>query len=1040
MTFSKYVCWKPGMVRKVMDLDATQPEDHIFLATHHPTKMYRQNLTETQSRIPYDEESFLKDFLEMPDFAFVPILGTSGTGKSHLIRWLHTRLKSIRRAPHYRLLLIPKVGTNLKKIIEQILAGIEGSEFEEYRNRLQQATNTLTEAEGREQILANLAIAVGLSGKIDVSSLSDIEYEIAKGLPDLLRDPFFTEQFWLKPDGIIARLFTHILGNHNGLDDVEEKRGFSIEDLPTGILNRQKASEKARDFYTHLDSDFIPKHEVIKWLNSHLDTAISKVLNLGREDLQQLMLDVRRALARQGVELILLIEDFAKLQGIDREVLEAVLARPQQVEGEPLCAMRTALACTTGYFRGLIDTVRTRTDFSVNLDIETVNEQSLVTQTDVQQLTSRYLNAVRLSNEEIQAWLAEADEETGQPYSPVPNACRDCKYRSACHAGFGQIDGVGLYPFNAKAIEQMRDRVNTGVFNPRTLIKDVLRYTLEYHRSDLEEGRFPSPVLLAHFKGNTLGAMIIREIESKDISDNARRREALLNLWTNGNKLCDLPAEVHTAFDLRPLGIQVQKESNTTTATQAKTAIAASTVTPTTVAPTPLASEEQKTFSIPIKLAAQLQALDQWRNGNQLAQDVAQDLRELIFPAISTRIDWDAELLLKKSVINQLFLQRNINFSNAATSTNPRGIALCLPLESKDLGDTAIAFQAMLLYKHYKNWGFSYQTTHGATYFRIYARKLEEWSNFVLQEVPKYATQSRTAWNPVPAIVELLAIAGRMAGYPTNSLEDLVNTIFTDLDKVDLAGRAGSWQKLFNGLKKSQPALLEILQARIPCTKGGSSKLQIIDTSQLTEPLKAISKNWQLQIDVSDVSEDKPFKEIRDARKVVDELLEQAVRDECDRHLEIRKQVVTEFGEDFLGTKENKDQIVEALYQAIQKAKDAGVAGGRLKDLETVAEEFRKTQLKAYINSLKDINGMDATGVLLQKLSQLSQKPVDAITSFINIAKQCLSDSTKRTESSLNDLKGTGGEDLSSCYSQIEASLRELENVASEIKGEQPCS
>jgi uncharacterized protein HemX len=105
-----------------------------------------------------------------------------------------------------------------------------------------------------------------------------------------------------------------------------------------------------------------------------------------------------------------------------------------------------------------------------------------------------------------------------------------------------------------------------------------------------------------------------------------------------------------------------------------------------------------------------------------------------------------------------------------------------------------------------------------------------------------------------------------------------------------------------------------------------------------------------------------------------------------------------------------------------------------------VAEEFRKTQLKAYINSLKDINRMDATGVLLQKLSQLSQKPVDAITSFINIAKQCLSDSAKRTESSLNDLKETGGEDLSSCYSQIEASLRELENVASEIKGEQPCS
>ena len=76
------------------------------------------------------------------------------------------------------------------------------------------------------------------------------------------------------------------------------------------------------------------------------------MLNLGREDLQRLMLDVRRALARQGVELILLIEDFAKLQGIDREVLEAVLARPQQLEGEPLCAMRTGLVLCQSLVNG----------------------------------------------------------------------------------------------------------------------------------------------------------------------------------------------------------------------------------------------------------------------------------------------------------------------------------------------------------------------------------------------------------------------------------------------------------------------------------------------------------------------------------------------------------------------------------------------------------------------------------------------------------------------------------------------------------------
>lgn len=1026
------------MVRQVMDVEATQPEDHIFLATHHPTKMYRQNLTEAQSRIPYDEESFLKDFLETPDFAFVPILGTSGTGKSHLIRWLYTRLKGIRKESHYRVLLIPKIGTNLRDILERILTGIEGSEFDEYRNRLRQATNTLTEAEAREQLLANLAISVGLSAKNDISSLSEIEYEIAKGLPDLLRDPYFTEQFWLKPKGIIERLVTHILGTQNCVEDVEERRGFSIEDLPSGILNRERASKKARDFYTHLDNDFIPKQEVVKWLNKNLDAAIAKVLNLGREDLQHLMLDVRRALARQKVELILLIEDFAKLQGIDREVLEAVLARSQQVEGETLCAMRTALACTTGYFQGLIDTVRTRTDFSVNLDIETVNEQSLVTQADVQQLASRYLNAVRLRNEEIQAWLGDADEETGQPYQSVPNACLDCEYRPDCHTGFGQIDGVGLYPFNAKAIEQMRDRVNTGVFNPRTLIKDVLRYTLEYHRSDLKEGRFPSPLLLAHFGGKSLSTIITQDIKSRDTPEDASRREVLLNLWTDGYELCDLPPEVHRAFDLRSLGIQVQKPASTTTATRAKTATPPFAVTPTTVTPTTSGGEAARTVNLRTKLAEHLHALDQWRTGSPLPQLVAQALRPLVFDAINTRTDWDAALLLRNQFVNKAFKSTNIVFRNDFKGRNAnssdgaslrviKGINLILPAEELDLGDTTLALQAILLYHYYEHWRFD----NGATYFRIYARKLEEWSNFVLSEIPKIPAKSNTVFEPVPAVVELLAIASRMAGRSTESLEKRVNAIFMDLEKVDVAHRADSWQKLFNTLKKHQPKLQEILQTRIPCTKGGSTRLQVIDTAQLLTPLNEIVKDWQPKADVSEVSADPPFNAIGETRKAVDEFLGQAVREEKDRQIVFYQQVVQELGADFY-----KQDIISSLEQAMTQARNAGVFRTlNSASLEAAINDFRSVQLSAYLKSMQDIQGEEDIGVLLSQLSIISPKPVEVLSNFLKQTKEFLGRSLTAATTEIDNLRATGSGDLESTYSAIEDSLQELQNLANEIKG-----
>ena len=109
-------------------------------------------------------------------------------------------------------------------------------------------------------------------------------------------------------------------------------------------------------------------------------------------------------------QLILLIEDFAKLQGIDRELLEAVLARPQQVGTKPLCAIRTALACTSGYFESLIETVRQRVTFSVNLDVGKVGKQSLVNETSIQQFVARYLNVIRQEEAEIKTWAEEIQD------------------------------------------------------------------------------------------------------------------------------------------------------------------------------------------------------------------------------------------------------------------------------------------------------------------------------------------------------------------------------------------------------------------------------------------------------------------------------------------------------------------------------------------------------------------------------------------------------------------------------------------------------
>ena len=1025
--FTKFVCWELEGVRRVMNVEATQSPDHIFLATHHSISMYRQELIEAPSRIPYSEEQFLKDFLAEKDFAFVPVLGSSGTGKSHLIRWLAANIKSTDKR---RVLLIPKIGTNLKDIISLILEGMEGASFDEYRKRLNRATSTLTEAQAREQLLNQLAAAVGPNGQRDRSKLSELEDYLVDTVDSLLYDPFFREH-WLKDGGIIHKLVVHILGHRDTVEIVEERRQFSLEDLPLNVLNLPKAGEQAREFYSVLIGDEDIQKATVDWLNRHLDEAIAQVLSLGREDLQRLMREVRETLAEEKVELVLLIEDFAKFQGIDREVLEAVLARPQQPGGKSLCAIRTALACTTGYFDGMrLDTVKQRITFSVNLDVGTVGkQQSLVNYADIKQFVANYLNAVRLEDKIIQDWAQSRNYEDSDKEA-LSSACNECEHKLACHAGFGEADGFGLYPFTPEALGQMLARVNPETFKPRFLIRDVLKWTLENSISDIKHGDFPANSLREHFGKMRLSAMVQADIKAKD-QQNYDRRQTLLDLWTDSNELCDLPPEVHTAFDIPALGVKVQSievRPSVSRAKESRNSVSSYRVEP-----------QFQANTITEKLTKQLPILDRWNNREILPQDIAGELRPLIYSAIGDRVEWDAEMLLKGSFASSgttYFKSRNITFfSPKVTRETISGVKLSLPLNPDDpdeFRESAIAFQGILQYNHYKHWKFP----DGSRYFRTYAKQLEKWSQYVLEQIRLYPRESGEPWNPVPAAVELLAIAATMAGHPTNSIEDLINSLFLDLEAKDLENRSANWKKLFNSLQNHREALLEIVKSRTACTKGSSKQFQIIDVVQILDPLKQVSKSWQPQCEIpADVRE--KFPEIDKARQAADELLEKAIQEECDRQLAVYNSVVAELGEDI-----KKKDVTDLVKQAIARSKDAGVFRGKktVDDLTSVVEQFKRVGLSSYLETMKRVqaekdNPDSKPSKLLKYLSENHQKAMTEASEFVDSTNNFLDASLTEVNNRIEELEVSGGATVESCHRAIQDGLARLRNLITEIKG-----
>ncbi len=1018
MIFQKFVCWRSEQVQRIMNVEATQPPDHIFLATHHPLAMYQQALIEASSPVAYNEQKFLKDFLTPESFAFVPVIGDSGTGKSHLIRWLAANIESTEKR---KVLLIPKIGTNLKDIIDKILdiEGIEGQKFDEYRQRLNQATSTLTMPQAREQLLNNLAAAVGRNGRHDRSQLDEEQNYLVDELDSLLYDPYFRREYWLKDGSIIHRLVIHALIGQNTIEDIEEKTEFSTSDLPSSILELQKAGQQAQRFYSFLiDHENIQK-ATTEWLNQHLDEAITRVLSLGREDLQRLMREVREALAEKGIELVILIEDFAKLQGIDREVLAAVLEQPQQSGRKPLCTIRTALACTEGYFNSyVLETVRQRITFQVNLNIGAVSNQSLVTDADIQQFVVRYLNAVRLEDEEILSW-ANARNEPGVKKAEPPNFCDMCEHREPCHQGFGQVNGMGLYPFTSTALKQMLWRVNPGNFKPRVLIKDVLKYTLENSVDDIQQGKFPSAALREHFGKRRLDVIVQDEIRAKDLV-NGDRREILIDFWSDSDQLCDLPQQVHTAFNIPVLGIIIEQKP----------------VSGPKELPEPYKIEPEispkKSDEISEKVVKQLIILNNWNNQEILSDEISKELREFIYPAIIERIEWDTEILLRGSFAgsNQLFKQRNLIFeSRKVTRGTYSGIVLSLPLnpeDEKDFRETVIAFQGILQYKHYKNWKFP----KGDRYFRAYAKQLERWSQYIVEEIRCRPRECREAWNPIPATAELLAIAARMSGHSTNSVEDLINSLFLELEDQDELSRSKTWKELFQVFKKNRKKLFEIFESRIACTRGSRSQFQIIDSAQIIETLRQLRKSWQPQGQIPNDLRDE-YQVIQKVREKVDELLLKAIEEERDRQLKVYQLLISEFGEDV-----KKKEVIDGVKLAIDQAREAGVFGQKSAEkLTIVIDEFSRTRFGGYVENMKRVQTETNPHKLLQYLSEEYQKAMTDADGFLKETNNFLDTSLNRVQNEISQLKSGEGGAVEDSHQAIKNGLSKLSSLLNEIKG-----
>lgn len=812
-----------------MNPDAEKILDEVFLAVHFDRELLMvdpgargsgEQKWEDRQRWNVAPNDFLRDFLS-PDRrqAYAAVRGNSGAGKSHFIRWLGL---NIPQSNDTHVLPIPRAGINLRGVLEHIIAVLPAERAVEYRDALNATGySSATRDQRCERLLSEIALAIGVLHTRPGRPDAEAEEWLIGELPALFNDPNY-RAYISHPNGIIDQLVDHISEPSRGYERRENRREFQLDDLPLSGVGIADLSQKARAVLTILLSNQEYAPLAVDIINRSLNAAISGVLNFRGDKMLDLMLDVRRYLRAQGKSLILLIEDFASLQGIDTALLQALIEAPGDGP-DGLCDMRWAMAVTTGYYEQLPDTVKTRVDFLIDMDLP-LDARSVVS------FATRYLNAVRLKKEELHAWY-ERGRASGSR-EPVPNHCDSCRFREECHASFGDAEGVGLYPFNTAALNTMATRKDPTIhdrFIPRTFIKMVLAEVMGRRREEIENGRFPDGRLLPYMGNSRLAPAVEEQLKHANPTDFERYR-AILELWGEPGQLIPLPEGLYTAFALKP---PILPQSSATASYQPVPSVAPSIAEP--------ASQPREDTVV--------RAIQRWAQGEVMPENAAQELRDYIYAAVESYIDWDSAGLVRKSFMQRTgtgtpFRATSIVFARQVTNPMPSPVRLSIPLDPADADDlrrTASALTALRQFQVYKSWEFP-DAFQGML---ALGECLTNWSSTILADF-KRQPGAEAGWDVVASAVEVLAVGAALSGKLTSGkTTDKLSALFASWPKQLPDQSSNEWIQLYSAIERRAEQLRDVVRAWASGTKGGQ-RGAMVDPQQLMPPLKRILRTWQL--------------------------------------------------------------------------------------------------------------------------------------------------------------------------------------------------
>ena len=835
-------CWSDGEVGEIMHREAAAPSRAVLLATHQPPRIRRVRVTEagrygTEDVIKQDE---LLDRVRSADdqALIIPIIGAAGSGKSHLVLWLRSRLED-EGAPNRKIIYLPKGETRLDRVIDLILDGRTGSPFDEIRQAVASATRAMSMDEAARRLRDELSVAIR---KVDLSSggtqLEQMREHVRDNLPDLLDDPVYSRRL-VGQGGPLRRIVEQAASGGS-----EEPAEIKPEDLDVQLtaVELEELSRPAKMLLGDLHGMPELHTAAVDLLNEVRDRCLSRVFGVEPMQLVAVMRELRERLFEENpeLELVLMIEDFTLLQGIQHDLLEAMIELPRREGRQVMCAMKTVMAVTDGFFTRVLassDTLRTRIAAQghvYNLDVSYGAEdgEGLDPETVVD-FAGRYLNAVRLG-------AGHLDESA----PVVHNACEVCAHKDVCHEAFGttQDSEYGLYPFNDVALDRMV-RSRQEKFNPRDLLA-VMAMTLSAHAQELEDGRFPSLGWARNFDPrqfdrpvlDTLSPRVQQQVEQMPKPE---QRTVLLTFWGGAPaEFTNLPGGIHEAF-------AVPRASG------------AATVAP--AAPKP----DTQVSNAPPASNRIAEAVQSWRDGTRLEGEYALIIRRVVHEAILGA--FDAEDALVSGQLLSEFFDRPTDIDVKKSEGQGRPGPGRFKVELEPSNDNALLFEGILKMQEKGSWDVEDGAETLVSFLTLVDREASRLRAFLVDRVAEREADRRSA-------IALLALSGLIAGRGgTTDAQSLLAAAMNVSDSTMPDAMPERWRTLVDLIGPSRPVARAFVLQAAHVSKSTSDPSGV-DGAQFMEPLRAFAADWQLPA----LSEDAP-KQVARLRQVLDQRLEPAL-------------------------------------------------------------------------------------------------------------------------------------------------------------------